>query len=296
MRFPGIIPAVTTPFDATTGAVDPDAFERNLAALLDAGVHGFVATGTMGEAASLSPEERRLVLETAVRAAAGRVPVIAGVSSGTPATSIGYAADAAAAGADAIMLLPPLGYRADPRETVAFYRTVADATALPLMAYNNPEASGVDMAPAMIARIAAEVEQVVAVKECSGDARRIAALLNAAPDLEVLVGGDDWALEGFAAGATGWVTGVADCAPSECVELYDACRAADLERARAIYGRLLPLARLDMTPKLVQFFKGAQDALGFVGGPVRPPRLALDDADRAILDAAVAALRAPAVV
>ena len=164
------------------------------------------------------------------------------------------------------------------------------------MAYNNPEASGVDMAPAMIARIAAEVEQVVAVKECSGDARRIAALLNAAPDLEVLVGGDDWALEGFAAGATGWVTGVADCAPAECVELYDACRAADLERARAIYGRLLPLARLDMTPKLVQFFKGAQDALGFVGGPVRPPRLALDDADRAILDAAVAALRAPAVV
>ena len=296
MRFPGIIPAVTTPFDATTGAVDPDAFERNLAALLDAGVHGFVATGTMGEAASLSPEERRLVIETAVRAAAGRVPVIAGVSSGTPATSIGYAADAAAAGADAIMLLPPLGYRADARETVAFYRTVADATALPIMAYNNPEASGVDMAPAMIAQIAAEVEQVVAVKECSGDARRIAALLNAAPDLEVLVGGDDWALEGFAAGATGWVTGVADCAPSECVELYDACRAADLERARAIYGRLLPLARLDMTPKLVQFFKGAQDALGFVGGPVRPPRLALDDADRAVLDAAVAALRAPAVV
>jgi dihydrodipicolinate synthase/N-acetylneuraminate lyase len=296
VRFPGIIPAVTTPFDATTGAVDPDAFERNLAALLDAGVHGFVATGTMGEAASLSPEERRLVIETAVAAAAGRVPVIAGVSSGTPAASIGYAADAAAAGADAIMLLPPLGYRADARETVAFYRTVADATALPIMAYNNPEASGVDMAPAMIAQIAAEVEQVVAVKECSGDARRIAALLNAAPDLEVLVGGDDWALEGFAAGATGWVTGVADCAPSECVELYDACRAADLERARAIYGRLLPLARLDMTPKLVQFFKGAQDALGFVGGPVRPPRLALDDADRAILDAAVAALRAPAVV
>jgi dihydrodipicolinate synthase/N-acetylneuraminate lyase len=296
VRFPGIIPAVTTPFDATTGAVDPDALGRNLAALLDAGVHGFVATGTMGEAASLTSEERRLVVDTTVRAAAGRVPVIAGVSSGTPAASIGFAADAATAGADAIMLLPPLGYRADARETVAFYRAVADATSLPIMAYNNPEASGVDMAPAMIAQIAAEVEQVVAIKECSGDARRIAALLNAAPELEVLVGGDDWALEGFAAGATGWVTGVADCAPAECVELYEACRAADLERARAIYGRLLPLARLDMTPKLVQFFKGAQDALGFVGGPVRPPRLALDEADRAILDAAVAALRAPAVV
>jgi dihydrodipicolinate synthase/N-acetylneuraminate lyase len=295
VRFPGIIPAVTTPFDPSTGAVDAGALARNLDALLDAGVHGFVATGTMGEAGSLSDDERRVVIETAVRAAAGRAPVIAGVSSGTPAASIRFATAAAEAGADAIMLLPPLGYRADARETVAFYRAVADAVALPIMAYNNPEASGVDMAPALIARIAAEVEQVVAVKECSGDARRIAALLGDT-ELEVLVGGDDWALEGFCAGATGWVTGVADCAPAECVELYEACRAGELERARAVYARLLPLARLDMTPKLVQFFKAAQDALGFTGGPVRPPRLALDEADRAVLDAAVAALRAPAVV
>jgi dihydrodipicolinate synthase/N-acetylneuraminate lyase len=152
------------------------------------------------------------------------------------------------------------------------------------------------MPVALIARIAAEVEQVVAVKECSGDARRIAALTCDAPGLEVLVGGDDWALEGLCAGATGWISGVADCAPAECVELYDACRAGELERARGVYGRLLPLARLDMTPKLVQFFKGAQDALGFVGGPTRPPRLALDEDDRAVLDAALAALRAPAVV
>jgi 4-hydroxy-tetrahydrodipicolinate synthase len=293
-RFPGIIPAVTTPFDAA-GAVDPDALERNVTALLDAGVHGFVATGTMGEAGSLSAAERRTVVATVVRAAAGRVPVIAGVSSGTPAASIAFAADAADAGAAAIMLLPPLGYRADERETTAFFRSVGAAAGLPVMAYNNPEASGTDMPAALIARLAAEVEQLVAVKECSGDARRIPALLNAVPELEVLVGGDDWALEGFCAGATGWVTGVADCAPAECVDLYEACRAADLERARAIYARLLPLARLDMTPKLVQYFKGAQDALGFVGGPVRPPRMALDHTDRAVLDAALAALRAPAI-
>ena len=292
MRFPGIIPAVTTPFDAS-GAVDVAALEANLGALLDGGVHGFVATGTMGEAGSMSAEERRLVVETTVRAAAGRVPVIVGVSSGTPSASIGFAADAAAAGADAIMLLPPLGYRADPRETVAFYRAVADASPLPIMAYNNPEASGTDLPVELIARLAAEVDAVVAIKECSGDARRIAALKSAAPDLEVLVGGDDWALEGFCAGATGWVTGVGDCAPAECVELYDACRAGELDRARAVYARLLPLARLDMTPKLVQYFKGAQDRLGFTGGPVRPPRLALDAADTAILEAAVAALRAP---
>ena len=193
------------------------------------------------------------------------------------------------------MLLPPLGYRGDEREIVAFYRAVGEAAGLPLMAYNNPEASGTDMPPELIARLAEEVEQVVAVKECSGDARRVAALVNGAPGLEILVGGDDWALEGLCAGATGWISGVADCAPAECVELYEACRAAELERARAVYARLLPLARLDMTPRLVQFYKGAQDALGFHGGPVREPRLALDDADRAVLDAALAALRAPAI-
>jgi dihydrodipicolinate synthase/N-acetylneuraminate lyase len=295
MRFPGIIPALTTPFDAS-GAIDLEALERNAGALLAAGVHGFVATGTMGEAGSLSTSERRTVLERTVGAAGGRVPVIAGVSSGTPAASVAYAADAADAGADAIMLLPPLGYRGDEREIIAFYRTVAEASGLPLMVYNNPEASGTDMSPALIARIAGEVEQVAAVKECSGDARRIAALLDAAPDVEVLVGGDDWALEGFCAGATGWVTGVGVCAPAECVELYEACRAQDLERARSIYSRMLPLARLDMTPKLVQFFKGAQDARGFAGGSVRPPRLALEAADQAVLDAALAALGAPAVV
>jgi 4-hydroxy-tetrahydrodipicolinate synthase len=295
MAFEGIIPAVTTPFTAAD-EVDVPALKENIEKLIEAGVHGFVATGTMGEAGSLSSAERRSVVETAVRVAAGRVPVIAGASAGTAAAAIAHATDAAAAGADAIMLLPPLGYRGDEREIVAFYRAVGAAAGLPLMAYNNPEASGTDMPPARIARLAAELEQVVAVKECSGDARRIAALLNEAPGLEGLVGGDDWALEGLCAGATGWISGVADCAPAECVELYDACRAAELDRARAIYGRLLPLARLDMTPKLVQFYKGAQDALGFAGGPVREPRLELDDEDRAVLDAALAALRAPAVV
>jgi 4-hydroxy-tetrahydrodipicolinate synthase len=295
VRFPGIIPALTTPFGAD-GAVDHAALERNATALLDAGVHGFVATGTMGEAGSLSAQERRDVIATAVRAAAGRVPVIAGVSSGTPAQSIAYAQDAAAAGAVAIMLLPPLGYRGDERETVAFYRAVADGVDLPIMLYNNPEASGTDLPAALIATIAAEVQQVVAVKECSGDARRIPAILAAAAHLEVLVGGDDWALEGFASGATGWVSGVADCVPADCVALYEACLAADYETARPIARRLLPLSRLDMTPHLVQYFKAAQDALGLVGGSVRAPRLQLDDAKRAILEEALAALREPAPV
>jgi 4-hydroxy-tetrahydrodipicolinate synthase len=287
MRFPGIIPAVTTPFDAS-GEVDVAALEGNVAALLDAGVHGVVATGTMGEAGSLSTAERRAVVAAVARAVDGRVPVIAGVSSGTPAAAIALAADAAEAGAVALMLLPPLGYRADADETVAYYRAVGEAAGLPLMAYNNPEASGVDMRADLLVRLYEEVDAVVAVKECSGDVRRIPALLEAAPGLEVLVGGDDWALEGFCAGATGWVTGVADVLPRECVDLYEACRAGDLETARAIYFRLLPLARFDMTPKLVQYFKAAMDAVGFAGGPTRPPRLPLTEAERAALEDAMA--------
>jgi 4-hydroxy-tetrahydrodipicolinate synthase len=290
MRFPGIIPAITTPFDAS-GAVDFDGLAGNVGALLDAGVHGIVATGTMGEAGSLSIAERRSVVEAVARAVDGRVPVIAGVSAGTPAAAIALAADAAEAGAVGLLLLPPLGYRGDDEEIVAYYRSVAEAAGLPLMAYNNPEASGTDMGTALLARLHAEIEHVVAVKECSGDARRIPALIDAAPGLEVLVGGDDWALEGFCAGATGWVSGVADVAPRDCIALYDACLAGELDAARAIYRRLLPLSRFDMTPKLVQYFKAAMDEVGLAGGPCRPPRMPLTDDERAALADAMAVLR-----
>jgi 4-hydroxy-tetrahydrodipicolinate synthase len=293
MAFEGIIPAVTTPFDATD-RVDVAALKANVQAMLEAGVHGFVATGTMGEAASLSAEERRTVVQAVVEAAGGRVPVTVGVSSGAAATSLAYALDAKALGADAIMMLPPVGYRADADEVVEFFAEVAGGVGLPVMAYNNPEASGVDMPPQLIVRLYEEVEGVAAIKECSGDVRRSPALLNATGDLEVLVGGDDWALEGFAAGATGWVTGVGVVAPREVVELYDLVSAGDLARARALYRRLLPLARFDMTPKLVQYFKAAQDAVGLRGGPTRPPRLPLNAAERAALEAAIAVLREPA--
>jgi 1-pyrroline-4-hydroxy-2-carboxylate deaminase len=288
MRFEGVIPAVVTPFD-DSGGVDTDALGANAQWLIEEGVTGLVGTGTMGEAQSLNASERRLVIETLAAAANGRVSVTAGVSSGTPAASIGYATDAAGAGADSLMLLPPLGYEGDEREIEGFYRTVAEATALPIMAYNNPTASGTDMLPALVARLG-DIEGVVAVKECSGDARRIAEILNAAEDLEVLVGGDDWALEGFCAGATGWIAGVANVAPRECVELYRLCRDGSLDDARAVYERILPLGRLDMHPKLVQFFKAAMDLVGRAGGPCRPPRLELTEHERRKVEAAVHAL------
>jgi 4-hydroxy-tetrahydrodipicolinate synthase len=290
MRFEGVVPAVLTPFD-DDGEVDAGALARNAEWLLDGGVTGLVGTGTMGEAQSLSAAERRLVIDTLAEAGGGRAPLTAGVSSETAARSIALAADAAAAGASALMLLPPLGYEGDAREIEAFYRSVAESTELPIMAYNNPKASGTDMAPALIARLAA-IDGVVAIKECSGDARRLAELLNLTEELEVLVGGDDWALEGFCAGATGWISGVANVAPRDCVELHRLCAEGRLDEARAIYARILPLARLDMHPKLVQFFKAAMDLVGREGGPCRPPRLALTPEERHRVEQAVAALGA----
>jgi 1-pyrroline-4-hydroxy-2-carboxylate deaminase len=290
MYFEGVVPALLTPFDES-GSVDAAALARNTEWLLDNGLTGLVGTGTMGEAQGLSAAERRLVIETLVEAADGRVTVTAGVSSETPAGSLAFAADAASAGAGALMLLPPLGYHGDEREIEAFYRDVAGASDLPVMAYNNPKASGTDMLPELVARLAA-IDGVVAVKECSGDARRIAEILNATEDLEVLVGGDDWALEGFCAGATGWISGVANVAPRECAELYRLCSEGSLEPARELHARLLPLGRLDMKPKLVQYFKAAMDIAGREGGACRPPRLELTADERREVEEAVRALGA----
>jgi 4-hydroxy-tetrahydrodipicolinate synthase len=290
MYFEGVIPAVVTPFD-DGGRVDAAALARNAQWLVEQGSAGLVGTGSMGEAQSLSVDERRLVIETLVEAADGRVPVTAGVSSASPLASIAYATDAARAGTRGLMLLPPLGYEGDAREVEAFFGAVAGATGLPLMVYNNPKASGTDLAPVQVARLA-EIDDVVAVKECSGDARRIAEILAATDSLEVLVGGDDWALEGFCAGATGWISGVANVAPRECIDLYRLCAEGRLEEARAVYARILPLARLDMRPKLVQFFKAAMDVVGREGGTCRAPRLELTQPERREVELAVAALGA----
>jgi 4-hydroxy-tetrahydrodipicolinate synthase len=291
-RFEGIIPAVTTPFTAED-KVDVPALKENIEKLIEAGVHGFVATGTMGEAGSLTRSERALVVRSVVEASAGRVPVSVGISSGSAKQSLEYANDGKEAGAIGVMSLPPLGYRADDDEVVAFFTEIATC-GLPVMVYNNPEASGVDMPAPLVARIAQEVDGVAGVKECSGDTRRIPPLLELDADLDVLVGGDDWPLEGLAAGAAGWVTGVGVFAPRECVELYDAVQASDLVRARDVYRRILPIAHFDMTPKLVQYYKAAQDALGFNGGPTRAPRLPLNAAEQAALEQALAILREPA--
>lgn len=288
MSFTGIIPALITPFSEDLAQVRTDLLVENAA-----GMEHVVVCGTMGEAGALSFEERRAVIDAAV--AAG-LTVTVGVSAPDGGTAARYAQQAADAGAHGLMCLPPVNYAADERELDAHYERVCAATDLPVMLYNNPEATKQDLLPATIARLAERHENLRGVKECSGDARRIAEIIRLAGDrLQVLIGGDDWALEGYAAGAVGWVSGVANVAYEECAELERAARAGELDAARAIWPRLLPLSRLDMDPKLVQWFKAALDLTGKHGGATRPPRLPLTEPEMEIVREAVAALRPVAV-
>ena len=290
----GVHAAIVTHFHSDL-AVDHDGVSAQVQRLIEGGIHGIVPNGTVGEGGSLSREERREVLETVVEAAAGRVPVCAGVSAPTAEQASDYARDARAAGAAGVMTLPPLLYRADRRELLRFFGDVAGAADLPVMIYNNPTASGSDLTPELLAEIVREVPAVAALKESSGDARRIAELVNLCPDVDVMVGGDDWALEGFCAGAAGWISGVGVVFPVQSVRLWDLCAAGDLGPARELYAELLPLGRLDMTPKLVQYFKAGLDELGIGGGPCRPPRLELTADELETLAGAVAAANPTAV-
>jgi 4-hydroxy-tetrahydrodipicolinate synthase len=282
----GVHAAIVTHFHADL-SIDHDAVAAEVSRLIAGGIHGIVANGTVGEGGSLTRDERRAVIETVVAAAGGRVPVCAGISAPTAEQAAGYARDAEQAGADSAMILPPLLYRADLRELTEFFAAAARAAELSLMIYNNPEGSGSDLQPETLTKLARDVSSITAFKETSGDARRIARLVNLCPDIDTMVGGDDWALEGFAAGASGWVSGVADVLPGQCARLWELCEAGDLPAARELYADLLPLARLDMTPKLVQYFKAALDELSIGGGACRPPRLPLTDAELASVRAAL---------
>jgi dihydrodipicolinate synthase/N-acetylneuraminate lyase len=277
MTFEGVIPALLTPFDDGL-AVLPAELTAHAERLQAAGIAHVVVCGTMGEAASLSADERRLVIETAL---ATGLTVTVGVSAATTGAVVTNVEQAADLGAYGVMCLPPTTYEATERELHAFYETVTGA--LPVMAYNNPEATRLDMSAELIASLPG----ITAVKECSGDARRIAQLLEISDGLEVLIGGDDWALEGYAAGAVGWVSGVANVFPTQCLQLQRCVQGGDLEGARKLWPELARLARLDMDPRLVQSFKAALDLSGGYGGPVRPPRLALDEEDMARVRAAL---------
>ena len=276
----GVYPAATTQF-AQDLSVDIPATGQVQKALVDDGVDGLILLGTCGENNSLEPEEKRAVLGAAVGAVGGRVPLVAGVSELTTPRAVAYARDAAAIGVDALMVLPAMVYVPSPAELEAHLRAVAEATALPVMLYNNPPAYRVTIDSGTLERLS-DVANIVAIKESAPDPRRFTDIVNRFGDRYILMAGlDDVALEGLILGATGWVSGLTSAFPQESVALFAAVERGDLDEARRIYRWFMPLLHLDSEHDLVQSIKLAEQEMGRGSERVRMPRLPLAGARRA---------------
>jgi 1-pyrroline-4-hydroxy-2-carboxylate deaminase len=265
----GVLVATALPFtDDLT--VDFDRYAEHVAWLAAEGCDGVVPNGSLGEYQTLTPQERSRVVRIAVGAAPPGRTVMPGVGAYGAAESRRWAEDAAEAGCRAVMLLPPNAYRADERAVVQHYRAVAEV-GLPIVAYNNPIDTKVDLTPELLARLHGE-GLIVAVKEFSGDVRRGYRIAELAPGLDVLAGADDVILELALAGAPGWVAGFPNALPRSCVALFRAVRSGDLDTALSLYRTLHPLLRWDSRVEFVQAIKLAMDLVGRYGGPCRPPR------------------------
>ena len=288
MSWTGVLPALTTNL-RPNGAVDHAAFARHCRRMIDRGCSGLVCCGSLGEAATLSFEEKIAVATTAVRAVGRRAPVVLGIAALSTAEAVALARAGAKAGCRGLMVLPPYVYSTDWREMKAHVSAVIAATPLSCMLYNNPPAYKTDFLPAQVAELAAAHPNLAAVKESSGDTRRVTALKAILGDrLTLLVGMDDGIVEGIRVGATGWIAGLVNAFPEESVALFNAAIAGDTARADAIYRWFLPLLRLDTVPKFVQLIKLVQAETGTGTATVRAPRLELVGAERA---AALAVLR-----
>ncbi|GIH16211.1 dihydrodipicolinate synthase family protein [Rugosimonospora africana] len=280
-RFSGVFAATTTPFSPDGRRVDADRYAEHCAWLVDSGVQGIVPNGSLGEYETLTEAERREVFATAQAAVGTRVPVVPGVSGKGAAEAVRWTEEAAEAGAPAVMCLPPTSHAPTPDEAVAHFAAVA-AVGLPVIVYNNPFSTRIDLTPPLLARIA-EIENIAAVKEFSQDVRRIARIRELAPSLEVLVGCDDLLAEGVLMGATGWIAGFVNALPASSVSLFDLCAQGKWSEALPLYRALLPVLRYDAEPTFVQAIKLGQDEAGRYGGPARLPRLPLPEDDQAVV-------------
>ncbi|WP_328914314.1 MULTISPECIES: dihydrodipicolinate synthase family protein [unclassified Streptomyces] len=264
-------------------SVDHDEFGRHVRRLVEAGCDGVVPNGSLGEYQTLTDDERRRVVRTAVEAAGDGSRVMAGVAAYGSAEARGWAEHAAEEGAGSVLLLPPNAYRADEASVRAHYREVA-AVGLPVVAYNNPYDTKVDLTPRLLASLYEE-GSIVAVKEFTGDVRRAYEIAELAPGLDVLVGADDVLLELVLAGAVGWIAGYPNAMPESCLALYRAAVEGDMETALPLYRALHPLLRWDSRSEFVQAIKLSMDVVGVYGGPCRPPRTPLPEQDRATVRA-----------
>jgi dihydrodipicolinate synthase/N-acetylneuraminate lyase len=275
----GVFPAATTEFKAD-GALDLPATLRHLDAMIAAGVHGMIVLGTVGENCSLEYREKLDVLRASVEHVNRRVPVLSGVAECSTALACRFASDAQKAGADGLMVLPAMVYKSDPRETVAHFRTVAKASDLPILVYNNPVSYGVDITPEMFRDLADE-PKFVAIKESSENVRRITDLKNVCGERYLLFCGvDDLVLESIVLGAVGWVSGLVNAFPAENRLLWDLATTGKIVEALKVYRWYTPLLHLDTRVKLVQCIKLADQETGLGAEHVRAPRLPLAGAER----------------
>ena len=270
----GVYPATTTQFTADL-SIDLPQTQRVVDNLVKDGVHGLIAMGTVGENNSLDAAEKESVLRAVAEVVAGRVPVVAGVSEFDARRAVAFAKDAQRAGADGLMVLPAMVYVPTAEELIMHFRTVAEATDLPVMLYNNPPAYRVNITVEVLEALR-DVPNIVAIKESAPDPRRFTDIINAFGDRYTLLAGlDDIAFEGFLLGAVGWVSGLTNAFPEESIQLVDAIRRGDLDRARTIYRWFMPLLHLDAEHDLVQSIKLAEQIMGRGSERVRPPRLPL---------------------
>jgi 4-hydroxy-tetrahydrodipicolinate synthase len=275
----GVFPAVTTKM-RQDGAVDLQATQASIDRLIRNGVSGVIVLPMLGENASLRMEEREAVIRAAKEVVAGRVPLLSGLAEIAQEAANDAARRYEGFGAEGLMAFPCIAYKTDPRETAQWYKGLAGACGIPIMIYNNPISYGVDVTPAVLKELA-DTPGVVCIKEETGDIRRVTDIYNATGDrFAVFCGVDDLLLESVALGATGWVSGMTNAWPAECVRLFDLCAAGRFDEARQLYRVLTPAFHLDTDVKLVQYIKLAESLV--YGAPewTRAPRLPLVGAER----------------
>jgi 4-hydroxy-tetrahydrodipicolinate synthase len=275
----GVFPAVTTKF-TDKDTLDLDLFTVNIKAQLAAGVNGIILGGTLGEASVLTNAEKEILVKETIKLVDGKVPVVINIAEGSTSVAIQCAKDAENWGAKGLMLLPPMRYKSDHRETVQYFKDIAASTSLPIMIYNNPVDYKVDVTIDMFAELA-KVPSIQAVKESTRDVTNVTRMRNAFGDrFRILCGVDTLALEELVLGADGWVAGLVCAFPAETVAIFKLAKAGKIAEATEIYRWFMPLLELDIHAKLVQYIKFAESKTGIGSETVRRPRLILEGEER----------------
>lgn len=279
IEWKGVFPALLTPF-TQDDQLDILLFEKNLQAQLDAGVSGVIIGGSLGEASTITSDEKEKLVKAAVNYVKGRIPVLMNIAECTTKDAVAQAKLAENWGATGLMLLPPMRYKSDERETVTYFKAVAQVTHLPIMIYNNPVDYKIETTLDMFEELIV-LPNIQSVKESTRDVTNVSRMKNRFGDrIKILCGVDTLAMEELCLGADGWVAGLVDAFPAETVAIYKLVKAGKIEEAAKIYRWFMPVLELDIHPKLVQYIKLAAMQTGIGSEYVRAPRLQLEGTER----------------